>query len=297
MPFKRNSYLNAFSDYNQQEIEDPVFFEKLKSLPNNIKKTDIDEILKNVGQYKYDSYLRAIVKFLSERSNNKVESIHEVVKFYSLFLNDFIWWEERKEVFSEDFLNNMIKEVMNVKYSNKNSLNQYFSDSRGFNIEFKINYKDKVIKYFPFFKDYINAVIDESDEANVFFMNVLILENNTKVMRHADQSMSAYDPYNISYPARVSVLYVDVPEIKNGNLVLFDFKNEVFASITPERNKLVYFKGNLQHEVTELTNLNNDKRARISLVCEQYKINEEGLKNIPNFKTDVPRSVWYKRDN
>jgi predicted 2-oxoglutarate/Fe(II)-dependent dioxygenase YbiX len=80
----------------------------------------------------------------------------------------------------------------------------------------------------------------------------------------------------------VSVLYVDVPgNLIGGELILRSPKRQV-GKIAPQVNTLVFFQGDLTHSVNPVT----QGRDRLSLVCEQYCLDELELAEIPEFRLE-----------
>jgi len=77
----------------------------------------------------------------------------------------------------------------------------------------------------------------------------------------------------------VSVLYVTVPnDLIGGELVLRSQKHQV-GKIAPQANHLVFFQGDLTHSVNAVMS----SSLRLSLVCEQYSLEEDELREIPEF--------------
>lgn len=61
------------------------------------------------------------------------------------------------------------------------------------------------------------------------------------------------------------------------------------GKIKPQKNSLLFFQGDLTHSVNPII----QGKSRLSLVCEQYCLNEAELRQIPNFKIESrfnPRS-------
>jgi hypothetical protein len=190
------------------------------------------------------------------------------------------YFTEELNSFSQEYIEQLKKEILESKYLAKNHLNYNFSSTLGFSVIFKTNTKDKVIEKFPIFKPYIDRIF--SEDINAYYLNPLVLQINSKVDKHLDLSLRSYY-LPISVPERVSVLYVDIPEMYGGNLILY--KEEKFiAKINPEINKLLIFNGNLKHEVTSISEIRSEnKQQRISLICEQYSLNKYELSQIPDF--------------
>ena len=92
----------------------------------------------------------------------------------------------------------------------------------------------------------------------------------------------------------VSVLYVTVPgDLAGGELILRSQKHQV-GKIVPQANTLVLFQGDLTHSVNAVTS----SSLRLSLVCEQYCLEEAELADIPEFKLEsraMPKARSTKR--
>jgi predicted 2-oxoglutarate/Fe(II)-dependent dioxygenase YbiX len=70
---------------------------------------------------------------------------------------------------------------------------------------------------------------------------------------------------------------VQVPrDIQGGELVLAN-RNRSVAQIRPCANTLILFQGDLTHSVNPV----NCSGIRLSLVCEQYRLDAEELREIP----------------
>jgi predicted 2-oxoglutarate/Fe(II)-dependent dioxygenase YbiX len=77
----------------------------------------------------------------------------------------------------------------------------------------------------------------------------------------------------------VSVLYIAVPaDLQGGELVLRSAKRQV-GQIRPQANTLLLFQGDLTHSVNPVSSA----ASRLSLVCEQYSLDNEELLAIPEF--------------
>ncbi|MFN8578090.1 MAG: 2OG-Fe(II) oxygenase [Candidatus Sericytochromatia bacterium] len=190
---------------------------------------------------------------------------------------------ELNDCFDNTYIESLKKNILESSFLAKNHLNYNFSNTLGFSVIFKKDFKDKVIEKFPFFEKYLDKIIEEP--YNAFYLNPLVLSLSGKVDRHIDHSLRSYY-LKIPFPERVCVLYVDIPEMSGGNLILYN--NEKFLSkIKPESNKLILFKGDLKHEITTISEIDNsfeeNNKKRISLVCEQYNLDKYSLSKIPDF--------------
>lgn len=187
------------------------------------------------------------------------------------------YYKEYFDTFKLDYLNNLKENILNSTYLTKNHLNYNFSTTFGFSVVFKSNKIDQVISKFPFFEEYIKKIFDKN--INVYYLNPLVIPINGKVGRHIDYSLNTYCE-NINFPKKVSVLYISCKNIEGGELNLIK-RDKVISNIKPLENKLVIFKGNLKHEISEIKKL--EEEYRISLVCEMYKVDKAKLDLIPDF--------------
>ncbi len=176
--------------------------------------------------------------------------------------------------------NNLLKEsILDSAYLAKNHLNYNFSNTQGFSIIFKNDYVNKVIEKFPYLTEFLEKIIEEP--FNAFYLNPLVLPLRGKVNKHIDHSLRSYY-LKIPFPKRVVVYYVDIPDMSGGNLILYN-EDKFITKIKPQTNKMIFFKGDIKHEITTISELENSKAQRISLVCEQYNLDKYSLSQIPNF--------------
>jgi len=201
------------------------------------------------------------------------------MKLFWFFKKKKLFFQEEYKLFSEDYLEKLKREIISSKYLAKNHLNYNFSTTLGFSLIFKASKIGLMKEKFPFFSEYFDRVF--LPEIDVYYLNPLVLNYNSRVERHIDHSLRSYDP-EIGFPNRVAVLYVSVPKMKGGELVLYE-QERMIKKIKPQNNKLVFFAGELKHEIKNISRIDGNEKQRISLVCEQYKANEEQLKKIPDF--------------
>ncbi len=174
---------------------------------------------------------------------------------------------------------------MACPYFEVNNLNRDFVGTKGFSIAFRRSHLDTVVEQFPYFQSYLNLAL--VPDCNAFYLNPLLLKTGSRVDPHIDRSLRSYCK-TIEPPAIVSVLYVQVPlDLQGGELVLRCGKRQV-GKIQPRMNSLLHFQGDLTHSVNAVTSAG----TRLSLVCEQYELNEAELEDIPEFilETRVKKS-------
>jgi predicted 2-oxoglutarate/Fe(II)-dependent dioxygenase YbiX len=158
-----------------------------------------------------------------------------------------------------------------------NNLNRDFVGTKGFSVVFRRSHIAMVEQQFPYFKTYLDRALQP--DCNAFYLNPLWLKTGSRVDPHIDRSLRSYCK-TVEPPMVVSVLYVDVAEdLQGGELVLRSHKRQV-GKISPQMNTLLFFQGNLTHSVNAVVG------ERLSLVCEQYNLEEAELEDIPEFRLE-----------
>lgn len=186
------------------------------------------------------------------------------------------YYRQQSNLFTEIYLHDLWGEIQASPYFAVNNLNRDFVGTKGFSVVFQHVGLAKVEESFPFFKSYLDLALQPN--CNAFHLNPLQLKEGSRVDPHIDRSLRSYCK-TIEPPAFVSVLYVNVPEnMEGGELVLSCNKRRV-GQIKPQRNNLVFFQGDLTHSVNAVKTPGN----RLSLVCEQYSLDDEELEQIPIF--------------
>ncbi|WP_309228890.1 2OG-Fe(II) oxygenase [Microcoleus sp. FACHB-831] len=186
------------------------------------------------------------------------------------------YYRTSHNVFEPDYLSDLQGEIRACSYFAVNNLNRDFIGTKGFSVVFQREGLGEVERRFPFFKPYLRTALQPS--CNAFYLNPLLLKDGSRVDPHIDRSLRSYCK-TIEPPVVVSVLYVQVPDgLVGGELVLQCNKKKV-GQIQPAANTLVYFQGDLTHSVNQV----KSSGERLSLVCEQYSLEEDELGEIPKF--------------
>jgi hypothetical protein len=197
------------------------------------------------------------------------------------------YYYQRPNAFPIAYLNDLRGEILACSELAINNLNRDFIGTRGFSVVFQRSELETVERRFPFFKRYLDRVLQPS--CNAFYLNPLLLKEGSRVDPHIDRSLRAYCK-TVEPPVVVSVLYVQVPpNLQGGELVLRCHKQQV-GQIKPEVNTLLFFQGDLTHSVNAVKTIG----TRLSLVCEQYSLSEMELQDIPAFTVES-RAVKAKR--
>jgi hypothetical protein len=162
-------------------------------------------------------------------------------------------------------------------------LNRDFVGTRGFSVVFTAAGRGAAERAFPYFARYLELALDPA--CNAFYLNPLAMGAGSRVDPHVDRSLRGYVK-EIGTPYRVSVLYVAVPPgMRGGRLVLARGRREL-ARIAPRAGKLVTFDGDLTHSI-ERVELAAPGGTRLSLVCEQYRLADDELERIPEFRVET----------
>lgn len=189
------------------------------------------------------------------------------------------YYHLHQNAFSPNYLSELQGQILACPYFTTNNLNRDFVGTKGFSVVFRRSHLTTVEQRFPYFKQYLNQAMQP--ECNAFYLNPLLLKSGSRVDPHIDRSLRSYCK-SIEPPAVVSVLYVVVPpDLEGGELVLRTAKRQV-GKILPQSNTLLFFQGNLTHSVNPVTS----SSVRLSLVCEQYNLDDEQLWDIPEFEIE-----------
>lgn len=180
------------------------------------------------------------------------------------------------DAFGREHLAMLGERIRACRWFTTNNLNRDFVGTRGFSVVFHRTEQARVVAEFPWSEAYLRRALRA--DCNAFYLNPLQLERGSVVAPHIDRSLRAY-VLDVDPPLSVSVLYVDVPDgLRGGDLVLRRGRR-VLGRVTPRPGLLVSFDGDLEHAVERL----EVPGRRLSLVCEQYALDEAQLAQVPPF--------------
>ena len=186
------------------------------------------------------------------------------------------YYRQKPNAFAASYLDDLRGGILDCPYFAVNNLNRDFVGTKGFSVVFQRSRLETVAQKFPFFEPYLDLALEP--DCNAFYLNPLLLQEGSRVDPHIDRSLRSYCK-TINPPDSVSVLYVQVPPaLQGGELVLRDHKRQV-GQVKPQVNLLIHFQGNLTHSVNAV----KVPGTRLSLVCEQYNLDESELREIPEF--------------
>jgi len=143
---------------------------------------------------------------------------------------------------------------------------------------------------------------------NAFYLNALFLSAGAKVSAHVDATLGPRDAPGSCTPVVVAVLYLAVPAGGGGRLRLHP-SDAPPIDVEPARGALLCFRGDLPHEVLPFSSSASGSSAggssaggssaggssasgssaiaqelRVSLVCEQYALDDEAVAALPALK-------------
>lgn len=189
------------------------------------------------------------------------------------------YYRQQTQAFSAQYLSKLQSQILACPYFTVNNLNRDFVGTKGFSVVFRRSHQSRVVQQFPYFEDYLNQALQP--DCNAFYLNPLLLKSGSRVDPHIDRSLRSYCK-TINPPAIVSVLYVTVPADLVGGELLLRSRHRQVAQVFPRPNTLLFFQGDLTHAVNRMQGTGD----RISLVCEQYCLEEAELEQIPEFKLE-----------
>lgn len=200
-------------------------------------------------------------------------------KGYLYYPVNLKYYHQHPQAFPSSYLSNLRGEIQTCPYFSVNNLNRDFVGTKGFSIVFQRSGLADVEQQFPWFRPYLDLALQPT--CNAFYLNPLLLQQDSRVDPHVDRSLRSYFK-TIESPTLVSVLYIQVPsDMQGGELVLRCHKRQV-GQIRPQVNTLVYFQGDLTHSINPVKTPGN----RLSLVCEQYSLSRAELREIPQFTVE-----------
>lgn len=204
----------------------------------------------------------------------------------------FRGWRQQPDCLDQDQHLQVRRAILQSPWLAATTLNQRFASTWGFSVAFRSDGVEQVYRAFPEFAPYLKLVLN-TDRENAFFLNPLVIFQGGGVMPHIDCSLRSYTlPLQPPYPERVSVYYAHVPRgLQGGSLVLTDARHKVLQEIQPLNNLLVEFQGSLMHHVTPFQGEGDPclESSRVSLVCEQYRLEPSVLGRIPRFHLESTR--------
>lgn len=178
----------------------------------------------------------------------------------------------------------------------RSTLSGPFQASRGFAVIFREEGKQELLARFPSLAPHFELMLGYPSVRaltpwwrrkiervpNAWYLNVLLVSAGGSVGRHVDATLRKPSGVDSAIPELVSVLYLQVPRARGGELLVYA-GSTASAIVRPRENTLVHFRGDLAHEVAPFE---GTEGLRASLVVEQYWFPDEVLARLPEFKLD-----------
>lgn len=173
-----------------------------------------------------------------------------------------------------------------------------FQASRGFAVIFREEGRAQLLERFPPLAAWFDAALGApavraltpwwrrtlTRIPNAWYLNLLLVSEGGTVGRHVDATLRKPSGVDDALPEMVTVLYLQVPRARGGELLLWDDSGLRLAKLAPSENASIHFRGELLHEVCAFEGVADGLRA--SLVIEQYHFAPEVLARLPAFKLD-----------
>ncbi len=204
-----------------------------------------------------------------------------------------------RRAFDDDALRALRDAVVGSPFVGKSTLGGAFQESRGFAVTFTVSGRAAVVERFPFLAGYLERALDparrlalhpfwrrpkvEERAPNAFYLNALFVPKGGRVGRHVDATLREPAGLDHAVPIAVSVAYLAVPRGARGGRLLLDDRGAPRGAVTPREGALVVFRGDLAHQVEPFTG-GPDGGLRISLVTEQYALQDDAVARLPQMR-------------
>lgn len=203
-------------------------------------------------------------------------------------LSFLVPYRVRRHLLDSAEVERLAQAVLSSPYLAASDLDHGFEKTYGFSVLFQRSQVERFLVLLPAARPLFEKML--RSDCQVFLVNPLVIHQGAAVAPHADKTLMSFLPpaTRVPFPHRVSVLYLALPEGLRGGELVFHRNALVKARFRPEVNTLVEFPGWLYHEVKPWAGRENT--ARVSLVCEQYRVKPAILEQIPQFHLESTRS-------
>ena len=200
---------------------------------------------------------------------------------------------EDPEPFKPHIIEEMGHACITSPFFSASPLQGSFTKSQGFAIRFRRENAGQLLERFPFLEPFLSKLLALSPaeekthlpkwmhrSARAFYLNILAIPSGKEIDAHFDTTLFSADETLIVLPERVSVLYLNIPKNMTGGELFLKgpFGKEVLVS--PKPGLFIHFRGDVKHRIAQ-AHYEKTSEYRLSLVCEQYCIDEETLKQVP----------------
>ncbi|MFT3837230.1 MAG: 2OG-Fe(II) oxygenase [Myxococcaceae bacterium] len=199
-----------------------------------------------------------------------------------------------------DAVRTLREQLLASPLAGQSNLNGPFEATRGFGVTFTTPGRAKLAERLPEVMPFVSLAIDSEplralepwpmrwwrhpEPPNAWYLNLLLVGEGAQVTRHIDATLAAVVQKPGTTPVAVSVLYLEAPQARGGELVL-SRGSDVLGVVTPEERALVHFNGELDHAVAPASGLPPGK-VRASLVLEQYRLGPALLARVPELRVE-----------
>ena len=179
----------------------------------------------------------------------------------------------------------LIEDISQHPLLSENLLDQVFEGSKGFSLVWKKGLRSdhELSTNYGWLDSFLKAIIEP--DTNAWYLNPLVINQSGDIGAHKDQSLQPYCGQQI-YPRWVSVLCLEIGPDSSGGVLELYWEGAKIAVIDSKPNQLVRFVGDLDHLVTPYSGTS----PRITVVCEQYKLNPEQLEKVPEW-SELSRAI------
>lgn len=186
----------------------------------------------------------------------------------------------QRAAFEPSYLRRLARALLGSPHFTTHTLNRDFVLTKGFSLVFRGDSRGEVVRAFPVLAPYLERAL--RPDCNAFYLNPLLLGRGSRVDPHVDRSLRSYCK-TVQPPVSVSVLYIAIsPALEGGELVLARGRREL-ARVRPVENTLLHFDGDLTHSIEPVTS----PGQRLSLVCEQYVLEDSELELVPAYAIET----------
>jgi hypothetical protein len=167
----------------------------------------------------------------------------------------------------------IVSSILQSCHFGPSALGKEFVKTNGFSVVFKRENLQTVVSHFPVFDRLLTTIL--FDNSNAFYVNPLVLDENSVVEEHVDCRYMPESGKRI-LPTLVSLYYAEIDEhMEGGDLVFVTEGGNI--TVRPKCNDIVHFAGSSRHYVSKIVN----SCRRISVVIEQYNLDGESLRAFP----------------
>jgi len=168
----------------------------------------------------------------------------------------------------------LVQGILGSPFFGPSALGAEFVCTMGFSLVFRRSTLPTVLQKFPYLEALFGIAL--FDACNAFYVNPLVLYGGSRVNTHVDCRLIATSDTRI-IPNLISVYYAEVSENMVGGRLVLNPGTEQEVTIAPTQGNIVHFVGSTIHRVEAV----EQGWRRISVVCEQYNLDQKLLEDFP----------------